>query len=78
MPWSVGRVYINTHMAEHWRHYRHGQSEKSAVPEYVLSSEGHTAMFEEVLFLMRRYFPRLQMEAIEIFKHGVLQMNERD
>ena len=45
-----------------------------------MPSEGRTVLLEEtqVLSLVRRYFPRLQMVAIEIFKRGFLGMNRRD
>ena len=86
VPCSCRKLYIgtikcsvNTWNTKDRQHCNLGEPEKLAVPEHVLSNEGHTVLFDEetqVLSSMRRYFPRLQMQVIEIFKHKVLGMSE--
>lgn len=77
IPCSCGQVYIGTtkrsiatRLKEHDRNSRLGQIEKSAVAEHA-ALEGHTIQYDntEVLSTALHYYPRLQREAIEIFKH---------
>lgn len=78
IPCSCGSVYIgttgrsfNTRITEHKRNCRLGQTEKSAVADHALSGRGHDIRFEatDILSTTTHYYSRLQMEAIEIYKH---------
>lgn len=87
VPCSCGKVYIGTtkrsvrtRLKEHMRHCRLGQSEKSAIAEHASLNADHSIQFgdTQILSSTRRYFARLNREAIEIFKHGDGSINKRE
>jgi len=78
IPCSCGSAYIgttkrsiSTRIKEHQRNCRLGHTDKSAVAEHAFEERIHNINFNDTQVLSRttHYYPRLNREAIEIFKH---------
>ncbi|KAH1009064.1 hypothetical protein HUJ04_001489 [Dendroctonus ponderosae] len=68
---TTTRSVVNTRITERKIRYRLGQTGKSAVAGHALTNE-YQILFQqaEVLDHTQRWFPRITMESIEIFKHA--------